>query len=99
MLMQTHKETAAATAAFKEDIYAVGRSYNRKLSLQVATQLQPEVSGLCKIFNQLVGRTEAPIPSVQFEVPEQKNCFYVILGSKCEEWCLLNTLLASCLNA
>ncbi len=78
MLMQAHKETAEARAAFKEDVYAVGRSYKGKLSLQVATQLQPEVSGLRKMFNQLVGRTEAPIPPVQFEVPDQKGCFYVI---------------------
>ncbi len=83
MLMQTHKEMiAAAATAFKEDVYAVGRSYNGKLSLQVATQLQPEASGLRKMFNQLVGRKEAPIPSVQFEVPDQKGCFYVILNSK-----------------
>ncbi len=85
--MQAHKETAEARAAFKEDIYAVGRSYKGKLSLQVATQLQTEVSGLRKLFNQLVGRTEAPIPSVQFEVPDQKGYFYVILDSKCEECC------------
>ncbi len=99
MLMQTHKEMIAAAPAVKEDVYVVGRSYNGQLTLQVATQLQPEVSGLRKMFNQLVGPTEVPSPSVGFEVPDQKGCFYVILDSECEECCLLSASLASCINA
>ncbi len=49
MLMQGHKK-AAAGAAVTADVYVVGKPFNKKLSLAVATELQPEVSGLQKFF-------------------------------------------------
>ncbi len=82
MLMQRHKKAVTA-AAVEEDVYVVGKPFNGKLSLLVATELQPEVSGLRKIFSKLGGKKDVPAPAVQFEVPYQGGCFYVILESKC----------------
>ncbi len=96
MLMQGHKKAAAA--AVSADVYVVGKPFNRKLSLAVATELQPEVSGLQKFFSKLGGKKEVPTPAVQFEIPYQGGCFCVILESKCEECCLLNVSLPSCIN-
>ncbi len=50
MLMQRHKKAVTA-AAVEEDVFVVGKPFDGKLSLQVATELQPEVSGLRKIFS------------------------------------------------
>ncbi len=80
--MQRHKKAATA-AAVEEDVFVVGKPFDGKLSLQVATELQPEVSGLRKVFSKLGGKKDVPAPAVQFEVPYQGGCFYVILESKC----------------
>ncbi len=81
-----HKKAAAATAAVEEDVYVVGKPFNGKLSLLVATELKPEVSGLRKFLTKLGGK-EVPAPAVQFEVPYQGGCCYVILESKCTNSC------------
>ncbi len=77
--MQRHKKAAAV----EEDVFVVGKPFNGKLSLQVDTELRPEVSGLRKVFSKLGGKKDVPAPAVQFEVPYQGGCFYVILESKC----------------
>ncbi len=86
--MQTHKKAAAAAvAAVEEDVYVVGKPFNGKLSLLLATELKPEVSGLRKFLTKLGGKKEVSAPAVQFEVPYQGGCCYVILESKCTNSC------------
>ncbi len=63
MQMQGHKKAAAAVT---EDVYVVGKPFNRKLSLAVVTELQPEVTGLQKFFSKLSGKKEVPAPAVKF---------------------------------
>ncbi len=76
-------------AAVEEDVYVVGKPFNGKLSLLVATELKPEVSGMRKFLSNLGGKKVVLAPPVEFEIPCQRGCFCATLESKYDYICNL----------
>ncbi len=66
----------------KEDVYIVAKPQSGKFTLQVASEFEPEPTGLDKMLKRFVGRSHNTAPQVNFEIPYLPGCFCVILGSK-----------------